>query len=95
MSADRSDVMNRLFMLLLLLNVCLIQEVCAAEEDAPAGAKKSIPARVGDSVKKGGEAAGRGIEKGAKAAEKGIKKGGEWAGRGLKKAGEKLEGISK
>ncbi len=87
--------MNRWFMLLLLLNACLIQEVCAAEEDAPAGAKKSIPARVGDSVKKGGEAAGRGIEKGAKAAEKGIKKGGEWAGRGLKKAGEKLEGISK
>lgn len=87
--------MKRLLMLLLMLNACLVQPVCATEEEAPAGAKKSIPERVGDSVKKGGEAAGRGIEKGAKAAGKGIKKGGEWAGRGLKKAGEKLEKVSK
>ncbi|NNM70276.1 MAG: hypothetical protein HKM00_10015 [Gallionella sp.] len=87
--------MKQVFILLLMLNACLIQQVCATEEDAPAGAKKSIPERVGDSVKKGGEAAGRGIEKGAKAAGKGIKKGGEWAGRGLKKAGEKLEKVSK
>ena len=87
--------MKRLFMLLLMLNACLIQQVWATEEEAPAGAKKSIPERVGDSVKKGGEAAGRGIERGAKAAGKGIKKGGEWAGRGLKKAGEKLEKVSK
>ena len=54
---------------------------------AHASAEESVPERVGNAVKRGGEAAGRGIEKGAEAAGHGIQKGGEATIRGLKTAG--------
>lgn len=79
--------MKRLFMVL-LLSVGSLQNVSVAEEAAPASGEKSVPARIGESVKKGGEAAGRGIEKGAAATGRGLKKGGEATAHGLKKAGE-------
>jgi hypothetical protein len=89
--------MKKLF-ILLLVGTFLVQEVLAEEE-------KSVPARVGDSVKKGGEAAGRGIEKGGEAVEHGLKKGAEatvkgvkkaegWVGKKMEKGGEKLEKAS-
>ena len=77
-----------------LLSVGLLQNVMAAEEAAPASGEKSVPARVGESVKKGGEAAGRGIEKGAEATVHGLKKAGEWVGKKMQKGGEKLEKAS-
>jgi hypothetical protein len=85
--------MKRLFMVL-LLSVGSLQNVSAAEEHAPASGEKSVPARVGESVKKGGEAAGRGIEKGAEATAHGLKKAGEWVGKKLHKGGEKSEKAS-
>jgi hypothetical protein len=83
----------------LLLSAFLMQSVFAEEE-------RSVPQRMGDTVKKGGEAAGRGIEKGAKAVGHGLKKGGEatvkgvkhaegWVGKKMEKGGEKLEKASK
>ena len=54
---------------------------------AHAFADESVPEKVGNAVKKGGEAAGYGIEKGADAAGRGIKKGGEATVRGLETAG--------
>jgi hypothetical protein len=70
-----------------------------------AAAEESLPKKVGDSVKKGGEAAGRGIEKGGEAVGEGLKKGAEatvkgvkkaegWVGKKLQKGGEKLEKAS-
>jgi hypothetical protein len=82
---------------LILLSALLIQDVSASEE--------SVPQRVGDGVKKGGEAAGRGIRKGAEATGRGLKKGadatvkgvkkaGVWVGKKMQKGGEKLEKAS-
>jgi hypothetical protein len=56
-----------------------------------AHADESVPEKVGNAVKKGGEAAGRGIEKAADATGCGIKKGGEATVRGLKTAGRWVE----
>ena len=81
----------------LLLSALLIQNVSAEE---------SVPKRVGDSIKKGGEAASRGLKKGGEAAGKGIEKGGKatvkcvkkassWVGKKLQAGGEKLEKASK
>ena len=64
--------------------------------------EESLPQKVGDGVKQGGEAAGRGIEKGGEAVVRGVKKGVEatvegvkkaevWVGKKLQKGGEKLE----
>ncbi|BCK88078.1 hypothetical protein MIZ01_1878 [Sideroxyarcus emersonii] len=78
--------MKRAFMLLALL--LMVQGSMAEEE-------KSLPKKIGDGVKKGGEAAGRGIEKGADATVKGLKKAGEWVGKKMQKGGEKLEKESK
>lgn len=86
------------FILVLLLSALLIQNVSAKEE--------SVPQRVGDSLKKGGEAASRGIKKGGEAAGKGIEKGGKatvkgvkkassWVGKKMQTGGEKLEKASK
>jgi len=72
--------MKKSFVLILLLSAFLIRDVSAVEE--------SVPQRVGESVKKGGEAAGRGIKKGGEAAGRGIKKGGEATVKGVKKAGD-------
>jgi hypothetical protein len=69
-------------------------------------AEESVPERVGDGIKKGGEAAGKGIEKGAEAAGRGIKKGaeatvkgvkkaGKWVGEKMQKGGEKMQEVSK
>lgn len=58
---------------------------------APAFADESIPAKVGDAVKRGGEAAGHGIEKAADATGRGIQKGGEATVRGLETAGHWVE----
>ncbi len=78
--------MKRIFMLLaLLMMVSLVQ----AEEE------KSLPRKIEDSVKKGGEAVGRGIEKGADATVKGVKKAGEWVGKKMEQGGEKLQKESK
>ena len=62
---------------LILFVLLLIPRGASAEE-------KSVPQKIGDSVKKGGEAAGRGIEK-----------GGEAVGRTLKKGGEAIEKSAK
>jgi hypothetical protein len=78
--------MKRIFMLLSLL---LVVQLVQAEEE------KSLPKKIGDSVKKGGEAAGRGIEKGADATVKGVKKAGEWVGKKMEQGGEKLQKESK
>lgn len=79
--------MKKLFILLSLL-----LSLNVAAED-------SVPKKVGDSVKKGGEAAGRGIEKGGEAVGKGLKKGAEATVKGVKKAGtwvgKKLEKAAK
>jgi len=72
--------MKKSFVLVLLLSAFLIQDVLATEE--------SVPQRVGESVKKGGEAAAHGIQKGGEAAGHGIKRGGEATVKGVKKAGE-------
>lgn len=72
--------MKRLLMLLLLAGAFACHAAFAEEE--------SVPKRVEESVKKGGEAAGRGIEKGAEAVGEGLKKGGEATVNGVKKAGE-------
>ena len=77
--------MKRVLMLLVLL--VMAQGVLAEEE-------KSVPKKIGDGVKKGGEAAGRGIEKGADATVKGLKKAGDWLGKKMQKGGEKLEKTS-
>lgn len=77
--------MKRIFMLLALL---LMVQGSQAEEE------KSVPKKIGDGVKKGGEAAGRGIEKGADATVKGLKKAGDWIGKKMQKGGEKLEKVS-
>ena len=77
--------MKQIFMLLALL---LMVQGSQAEEE------KSVPKKIGDSVKKGGEAAGRGIEKGAEYTVKGVKKAGEWVGKKMQKGGEKLEKAS-
>lgn len=58
---------------------------------APVFADESIPAKVGDAVKRGGEAAGHGIEKAADATGRGIQKGGEATVRGLETAGHWVE----
>jgi hypothetical protein len=87
--------MKRILILSALLTFALVS---FAEEEG-------VPKKVGDSVKKGGEAAGRGIEnggeavgrglkKGADATVKGVKKAGTWAGKKLEKGGEKLEKAS-
>ena len=75
------------FVRVLLLSVLLIQNASAKEE--------SVPQRVGDGLKRGGEAAGRGIQKGGEATVKGVKKAGNWVGKTLQKGGEKLEKASK
>lgn len=65
-------------------------------------AEESLPKKIGDSVKQGGDAAGRGIEKGGEAVGRGLKKGAEatvegvkkaevWVGKKLQKGGETLE----
>lgn len=54
-------------------------------------ADESLPAKVGDAVKRGGEAAGHGIEKAADATGRGIRKGGEATVRGLDTAGHWVE----
>lgn len=85
--------MKKSMLLMFILSTFLTGTVLAAEEN---GAKKeSTIDRIGDGVKKGGEAAGRGIEKGAKATVKGVKKAGEWVGKELQAGGEKLEKVSK
>ncbi len=87
--------MKKIFLLLALL---LMAQGALSEEE-------SLPKKVGDSVKKGGEAAGQGIEKGGEAVGEGLKKGAEatvkgvkkaenWVGKKLKNGGEKLEKAS-
>ena len=74
----------------------------AYAEEASQPQEESLPKKVGDGVKQGGEAAGRGIEKGGEAVVRGVKKGVEatvegvkkaevWVGKKLQKGGEKLE----
>tara|TARA_R110002049_G_scaffold216708_1_gene388176 strand:- start:2 stop:247 length:246 start_codon:yes stop_codon:yes gene_type:complete len=50
-----------------------------------------VAAKVGNSIKKGGEAAGQGIEKGIEATEKGLRKGVAATGKGLETAGQWIE----
>jgi hypothetical protein len=73
---------------MILLALLLLTQSALAEE-------KSVPRKIGDSVKKGGEAAGRGIEKGADATVKGVKKAGNWVGKKMEKGGEKLDKATK
>ena len=84
---------------MLVLGAFLTGTVAASEDNTAkdeSGAKKeSTIDRIGEGVKKGGEAAGRGIEKGAKATVKGVKKAGDWVGKKMEKGGEKLEKASK
>ncbi len=64
----------------ILLLACLMagQHALAGDEGSGKGE---------GTVKKAGDAAGRGIERGAEAAGRGIKKGGQAAGKGISKAG--------
>ena len=78
--------MLRSFFLGLLLSVSMVQDIAAQEE--------SVPHRVGEELKKGGEAVARGIKKGAEATGKGIKKAGSWVGKKMQQGGEKLEKAS-
>ncbi|MGE5320542.1 MAG: hypothetical protein ACM3KD_10200 [Hyphomicrobiaceae bacterium] len=57
----------------------------------PALAEEGVAQKVGNGVKKGGEAAGHGIEKGIEATERGLKKGAAATGKGLEKAGQWIE----
>ena len=68
---------------LLLLGLSVGQQAFAEGE--------SVAKKVGNGIKKGGEAAGRGIEKGIEATERGLKKGAAATGRGLEKAGQWIE----
>jgi len=68
---------------LLLLGLWVGQPALAAEE--------GVAKKVGNGIKKGGEAAGRGIEKGIDATGRGLKKGAAATGRGLEKAGQWIE----
>ena len=65
-------------------------------------AEEGVGQKVGNGIKKGGNAAAHGIEKGAdatghgvkkavEATERGVKKGAEATGKGLRKAGEWIE----
>jgi hypothetical protein len=67
----------------LLLGLVVVQPALAEEE--------SVAHKVGNGVKKGGEAAGHGIEIGIDAAGRGLKKGAAATGRGLEKAGQWIE----
>ena len=91
--------MKKSMLLMLVLSTFLSGAVLAGEEntakDESGTKKEGTIDRIGEGVKKGGEAAGRGIEKGAKATVKGVKKAGEWVGQKMEKGGEKLEKASK
>ena len=78
--------MSRSFIWMMLLSMCLIRGVAAQEE--------SVPHRVGESLKKGGEAVARGIKQGGEAAGKGVKQAGSWVGKKMQRGGEKLEKAS-
>ena len=73
----------RKVIVLLLLGLFAGQPALAEEE--------SVAKKVGDSIKKGGEAAGHGIEKGIEATESGLKKGAAATGKGLEKTGQWIE----
>lgn len=73
--------MKKLFMLLLL----------GLFVGQPALAEEGVAKKIGDGIKKGGEAAGNGIEKGIEATEKGLKKGAAATGKGLETAGQWIE----
>ena len=68
----------------IILFLVMLASTCAFAEE-------SVPEKVGDAVKRGGEAAGRGIEKAADATGRGIQKGGEATVKGLKTAGRWVE----
>ena len=68
---------------LLLLGLFVGQAALAEEE--------GVAKKVGNGIKKGGEAAGHGIEKGIEATEEGLKKGAAATGKGLEKAGQWIE----
>jgi len=68
---------------LLLLGLFVGQPAFAEEE--------SVAKKVGNGIKKGGEAAVHGIEKGIEATERGLKKGAAATGKGLEKAGQWIE----
>ena len=85
--------MKNAFMLV-LLGWLGVQSAHAAED--------GVGQKVGNGIKKGGNAAAHGIEKGAdatghgvkkavEATERGVKKGAEATGKGLRKAGEWIE----
>ncbi|MFZ2161373.1 MAG: hypothetical protein WAW02_04065 [Sideroxyarcus sp.] len=80
--------MKKSLVSILLLSAFLSQDVFAEEEKSVAAEDKSVPQKMGETVKRGGEAAGQGIEKGAEVVGKGLKKGGEATVKGVKKAGE-------
>ena len=54
-------------------------------------AEESVPAKVGNAVKKGGEAAGHGIQKGGEAAVRGVETAAKWVEKKLHAGGEKSE----
>jgi len=69
--------------ILLLLGLFVGQPALAEEE--------SVAKKVGNSLKKGGEAVGHGIEIGIDATEKGLMNGAEATGKGLETAGQWIE----
>jgi len=71
-------------MIVLLLLGLIVGQPALAEEEG-------VAKKVGNSIKKGGEAAGHGIETGIDATERGLKKGAEATGRGLETAGQWVE----
>ena len=51
----------------------------------------SVPEKVGNGIRHGGEAAGRGIEKGAEATAEGLDTAGKWVDRKLRTDGNNSE----
>ena len=79
--------LNRSFICILILSLLLVRTVSAQEE--------SLPRRVEEGLKKGGENVARGLKEGGAATVKAVKKAGIWVGKKIQQGGDKLEKASK
>ena len=70
-------------LILVLLGLFLGQPAFAEDE--------GVATKVGNGIRKGGEAAGHGIKKGIEATEKGLQKGATVTAKGLEKAGRWID----
>ncbi len=79
--------MIRSFIYIMILSMCLVRTATAQEE--------SLPHRVEQGLKKGGENVAHSIKAGSDATVKAIKKAGNWVSKKIQQGGEKLEKASK